>query len=799
MGKAIAFATPVFFLLIAVELLVARARGLSGAYRLNDAINSLSLGVMSQVVGIFVKVLNYGVYALVFGHVALGTWPGEWWAWVLAIVFYDFCYYWNHRLGHESAVFWASHVVHHQSQRYNLSTALRQTSSGAFLSWIFYLPMAVAGVPPAMFAVAAIVDLLYQYWIHTEVIGKLGWFDRWFASPSNHRVHHAVNDRYIDRNYGGILMAWDRLFGTFVDETERCVYGTRAPLNSWDPLWANFEVYADLARKSMHCRRWGDRLRVWLKPPGWQPAEAGGTAWQKPHFDVSQVQTYDPPMASPVRAFALVQITLAILGSVLLLWYAEALAGLPLIVGAVAVIAVLWLTGAVMQSRLRMSHAIAVELAAVGIAIVATSASAAPPTTTLAAAPAVSQPASTPTASPAARPVVVDDASVQRAVEHARKDYLAQQAFDRMHVTVLLRDRDGHWRRGSVEGDQLAYPASSVKLGFLVGAVHWCREQDQAPDCLDPYVRPMIVDSDNVATGEVVDRISGAPNAAVAGNDADAWIERRRYTERVLESAGLLGSQRLLTKTYPTNSGEEPAELERLAWQRLGRNAMTTDLAASLMLNVALGSVEPQATDYMRSLLRRPAFSGHSSLGGGLPPGSVHENKVGSAFDTLQDVMYTVLPNGQQLVIAAFTNGWDAQEASPGDVAKLGDFTARLLQALGLDDTAGRAPQYVDASSARSVAVHWQWRVPQAGRYELALWYDAEPGNTQEAHATVLTPDRRSEMMATIDQTTWGRRWIRLGDVELDRGKAALELTTSTPGNLAGGRLRVARWPDAQE
>ena len=325
MGKAIAFATPVFFLLI----------------------------------------------ALVFEHVALGVWPQEWWAWALAIVFYDFCYYWNHRLGHESAVFWASHVVHHQSQRYNLSTALRQTSSGAFLGWIFYLPMAIAGVPPAVFAVAAIVDLLYQYWIHTEVIGKLGWFDRWFASPSNHRVHHAVNDRYIDRNYGGIFMAWDRLFGTFVDESERCVYGTRTPLNSWDPLWANLEVYADLARKSMQCEHWGDRVRVWLKPPGWQPAAADGTTWHKPHFDVSQVQTYDPPMPRPVRAFALVQITMAILGSMLLLWYAEELSGLPLVAGALAVIAMLWLTGAVMQSRLRMSPAVAVELTMVGIAIFA--------------------------------------------------------------------------------------------------------------------------------------------------------------------------------------------------------------------------------------------------------------------------------------------------------------------------------------------------------------------------------------------------------------------------------------------
>ena len=125
--------------------------------------------------------------------------------------------------------------------------------------------------------------------------------------------------------------------------------------------------------------------------------------------------------------------------------------------------------------------------------------------------------------------------------ELARADFLALQSFDRMHVTVLLQDRDGHWRRGAVEGDQLAYPASSVKLGFLVGAVHWCHEQDRAPDCLDEFVRPMIVDSDNVATGEVVDRISGVPNAPAAGHDAEAWIERRRYTERVLESAGLLG------------------------------------------------------------------------------------------------------------------------------------------------------------------------------------------------------------------------------------------------------------------
>ncbi len=281
MGKTIALATPVFFALIALEYFVGRARGRSN-YRLNDALNSLSLGVMSQVVGLFTKLLAVGIYAAVHSVAALWQWPtDQWWTWALAIVAYDFCYYWNHRLGHESAVFWAAHVVHHQSQEYNLSTALRQTSSGALLGWIFYLPMAVAGFPVEVFVVAAVVNLLYQYWIHTEQIGKLGWFDRWFGSPSNHRVHHAVNDRYIDRNYGGITMLWDRLFGTFVEEGEKCVYGTRAPLDSWDPLWANLEVYADLARRSRQAARWRDKLLVWLMPPGWQPATAGGPVWRR--------------------------------------------------------------------------------------------------------------------------------------------------------------------------------------------------------------------------------------------------------------------------------------------------------------------------------------------------------------------------------------------------------------------------------------------------------------------------------------------------------------------------------------
>ncbi|MGB5102745.1 MAG: sterol desaturase family protein [Steroidobacteraceae bacterium] len=360
MGPAIALATPVFFLLIGLEYALGRARGRSN-YRLNDAVNSLSLGVMSQVVGLFTRLLGFGIYAAVYTPAALWQLPsGEWWVWVLGIVAYDFCYYWNHRLGHESAVFWASHVVHHQSQEYNLSTALRQTSSGALLGWVFYLPMAVVGFPPEVFAAAALVDLLYQYWIHTEQVGKLGWFDRWFASPSNHRVHHAVNDRYLDRNYGGIFMAWDRLFGTFVEEDEKCVYGTRAPLDSWDPLWANLEVYVDLARKARRAPRWRDKLLVWIEPPGWQPALAGAAS-RKPEFDVQRLLRYDPPMSRGARVFAAAQLAGAVLATMPLLWYSAELPTARLGAYSAGIVAMLWLTGAVMQGRLRVGTALAIE------------------------------------------------------------------------------------------------------------------------------------------------------------------------------------------------------------------------------------------------------------------------------------------------------------------------------------------------------------------------------------------------------------------------------------------------------
>ncbi|TAL80424.1 MAG: fatty acid hydroxylase family protein, partial [Candidimonas sp.] len=282
-------------------------------------------------------------------------------------LFYDLCYYWLHRLGHTSAVLWAAHVVHHQSQDYNLSTALRQTSSGALLGWIFYLPMALAGVPPAIFAVVALIDLLYQFWVHTEQVPRLGWFDRWFCSPSNHRVHHAVNDPYLDRNFGGILIVWDRLFGSFAEEREKCVYGTRSNLNSWDPLWANAEVYWGLLKDSWHTRRWRDKLRVWFKPPGWRPPDVA-QRFPRPAFDLASVQRFHPPLSRAVAWFAGVQFALLLAGVSAYLWFADTLPPGPSFVWLAALTAALWALGAVLQGRITVLQVLLIESAALATA-----------------------------------------------------------------------------------------------------------------------------------------------------------------------------------------------------------------------------------------------------------------------------------------------------------------------------------------------------------------------------------------------------------------------------------------------
>ena len=377
MSFVIVLAAPVFFLLILLEWLwglklARQGQANAQTYRLDDAISSISLGMISQIAAIFTRLLRIGIYTLVFEQLTLfpdQDWWNSWYGYLLALVFYDFCYYWFHRFSHEVAWFWAGHAVHHQSHHYNLSTALRQSSSGVLLGWIFYIPMALAGVPPLVFGIVALIDLLYQFWVHTEHVGRLGWFDRWFCSPSNHRVHHAVNDDYVDRNYGGIWVVWDRIFGSFKQEdpAQPCIYGTRTPLHSWDPLWANVQVYADLAHDSWHAKRWQDKLMVWLRHPGWRPADVAAR-FPKPAFNLQQFSPFQPRQTRVVLTLATIWFVLLLAATMKLLWHMDDMVWSQAATCVLSVCAGLWAVNTLLQNRISAAMCAFVQMAALTVA-----------------------------------------------------------------------------------------------------------------------------------------------------------------------------------------------------------------------------------------------------------------------------------------------------------------------------------------------------------------------------------------------------------------------------------------------
>ncbi|UVE17641.1 sterol desaturase family protein [Pseudomonas sp. LS44] len=318
------FAVPFFFLLIGLELLADRWRGVS-TYRLADAVNSLSAGVLSTTSGLLTKALGLLTYTFAWQHWGVfGLTADNLWVWLFAFVFYDFCYYWNHRLGHERNVLWAAHSVHHQSEEYNLSTALRQTSTGFIFGWIFYLPMALVGVPPLVFLTVAALNLLYQFWVHTRHVPKLGWFEWLFITPSNHRVHHAQNPVYMDRNYGGVFIVWDRLFGTFQEEldAEPVVFGVTTPLRSWNPLWANLQFYAVLWHDAVRAESRWDKLRIWFMRTGWRPADVAARYPQaKP--DLANFVKFEVPLGRAAQLYATLQFALYVAGGIYLLGWSE--------------------------------------------------------------------------------------------------------------------------------------------------------------------------------------------------------------------------------------------------------------------------------------------------------------------------------------------------------------------------------------------------------------------------------------------------------------------------------------------
>jgi alkylglycerol monooxygenase len=225
------------------------------------------------------------------------------------VLLYDFCYYWLHRMGHERIILWAAHVAHHQSEDYNLTTALRQTSTGFLFGWIFYIPMYLFGIPAEVIVTVGAINLLYQFWVHTEHIPKLGWYEWFFVTASNHRVHHAQNEIYLDRNYGGVLILWDRMFGTFQEELdeEPVVFGIRGAIKSWNPVKALTHIYVDMYQDSVHTKNWRDKLRVWLGRTGWRPTDIADR-YPREKTDLDHFERFDPKVPAAVAWYAIFQL-----------------------------------------------------------------------------------------------------------------------------------------------------------------------------------------------------------------------------------------------------------------------------------------------------------------------------------------------------------------------------------------------------------------------------------------------------------------------------------------------------------
>jgi sterol desaturase/sphingolipid hydroxylase (fatty acid hydroxylase superfamily) len=268
MSQIIIYAIPAFLLLLVAEA-IAGAILRRDLYEFKDTAASLTMGIGNVIVGLFSKAMVFALFTFLhkFAIFRIGY---AWWAWVLGFFGDEISYYWFHRTSHECRLWWASHVVHHSSQRYNLGTALRQTWTGSLYSFVFWMWLPILGFQPMMILTLQAISLLYQFWIHTELVRHMGLLEWVLNTPSHHRVHHASNPQYLDKNHGGTLIVWDRLFGTFKGEGEPCIYGLTKNIGTYNPVRIAFHEWTDIVRDVVSARTWQDRWHLALGRPGWK-------------------------------------------------------------------------------------------------------------------------------------------------------------------------------------------------------------------------------------------------------------------------------------------------------------------------------------------------------------------------------------------------------------------------------------------------------------------------------------------------------------------------------------------------
>jgi len=429
---------------------------------------------------------------------------------------------------------------------------------------------------------------------------------------------------------------------------------------------------------------------------------------------------------------------------------------------------------------------------------------------------------------------IVDDPVLTLAVEDAVAEFLALKPYvSRLDVALLVPNGDGTWSRGSRNPQAIAYPASVVKLAYLAAAMHWCAQNGHPYDDLDASVGPMIANSDNDATGVVVDAITGAPNYATSTPDATfwQWFAAREYTRNYLDGLGLLANQTIMHKTYPTNSGSSPSGAELLAQNQVGGNRMQPAATAELMLEIIEAVIEPGANAYMRGLLNHDTWGGNSVFGFGLPPGALYENKLGLAYDTLEDVAHIRLPDGRRFILAAYSDAFQGPEPSnpyPYDASALGVFAELLIDRLGwahgnppklvLDDdgpgvtvsgawtlVTDQAVDYdMHGASYRSIAssttggatVAWDLSVPADGLYEVCVW---SPQKTTATTVTYRLLHAAGATTVAVDQRHKGGRWVRLGDYQFTAGTGRVELSNRAAQNgktVMADAVKATKWPD---
>ena len=309
-GKILLIAMPIFLMLVLFEKWYGWKTG-KDTVRIMDMISSLSSGVTNvtkDVLGLSVAIISYG---WMYENLALIHIQENIWVYIIAFLALDFSGYCIHRIQHTTNIFWNAHIIHHSSEEFNLACALRQSISVFFRIFTFFLlPAALLGVPGNVIAIVAPLHLFIQFWYHTQLIGKMGFLEKIIVTPSHHRVHHAINPEYIDKNYSQVFIIWDKLFGTFQEEQDHIppVYGITRPVATWNPVKINFQHMFLLIRDAWRTKNWNDKLRIWFMPTGWRPADVAEKYPVYKIDDVYNFEKYNPISSKALQTWSFIQL-----------------------------------------------------------------------------------------------------------------------------------------------------------------------------------------------------------------------------------------------------------------------------------------------------------------------------------------------------------------------------------------------------------------------------------------------------------------------------------------------------------